>query len=390
MVLTSKFFTQNRAKLFNTSGVDLIVIFAHTLVQRSNDVTYPFRQNSNFFYLTGVNEPDVVLVMTKNETYLIMPEPSDHQKIFDSQHDVLQIQKQSGISEIHNQASGWKKLTSDITKYKSIGVNVGKTPDVHFQINEYGNRYKKLREVSKDKKFKDIRIDIARLRMVKQPEEIAQIQQAVDITLQGFNEIEKKLSKLKTERDIEAMLTAGFIQKGAVHGYPPIVGSGKAACTLHYVNNNQKLGGAQVLIDAGAEVNNYSADITRTFQLTKEVKQSKRFKEIYMEVVRLSEFAMSILKPGTTLKEYEEQVAVEAEKSIKKLKGKTAKLRDYYPHSTSHHLGLDVHDVADYSLPLEAGNVITVEPGIYITEEGIGVRIEDDVLITKTGIRVLS
>jgi Xaa-Pro aminopeptidase len=196
------------------------------------------------------------------------------------------------------------------------------------------------------------------------------------------------------EYEIVADITRGFIFRGASgHAYEPIVASGVNAATIHHLNyNSLVMNNALILFDVGAEVSNYSADISRTYAVGN---PSKRATKVYEAVMRVRQEAFNLLKPGVLPREYEATIdtliAVELNR-LGLLDDVTdkKKFRKLYPHLTSHFLGLDTHDSADYEQPLKVGMVLTVEPGIYIQSEGIGVRIEDDVLITKDGIEILS
>jgi Xaa-Pro aminopeptidase len=227
--------------------------------------------------------------------------------------------------------------------------------------------------------------------MIKQPEEISAIQSAIDITAASLENAFK--SKYQYEYELEAEITAGFRRRGATgHAFAPIVAAGKRTCTLHNVANNAAIGkGELVVADVGADVEHYAADITRTVSFDE---PSKRQQAVYDAVLEAQAFAFSLLKPGMSFQDYRDQTdnfIGEKQRKLGLIKTiNDENIRKYYPHSASHFLGLNVHDVGDYSQPLQAGSVITVEPGIYIPEEAIGVRIEDDVLITEKGIKILS
>jgi Xaa-Pro aminopeptidase len=181
--------------------------------------------------------------------------------------------------------------------------------------------------------------------------------------------------------------------RGSGHAFEPIVAGGPRACTLHNVANSGKLSADElVLMDVGAEIEHYAADITRTISLNGS--PSRRQQAVHAAVLEVQEFALGLLKPGILLKEYEQQIEHFMGEKLRELgliKIITHDgVRAYYPHATSHFLGLNVHDVGEYDRPLEPGVVMTVEPGIYIASEGIGVRIEDDVLVTPKGPKILS
>lgn len=192
----------------------------------------------------------------------------------------------------------------------------------------------------------------------------------------------------KNEKDIERAISIGFLKsKSDGHGFDPIIASGKNAATLHYTKNNQSLNkDSLVLLDIGTKVNGYASDISRVWSIGG--KPSKRQQEIWQACLDIQETAFSLLKPGVMMREYQKQVEKQANTIFKKLGCSMA--GKPFPHGFSHFLGFDVHDAGDYTVPLEKGMVITVEPGIYLTDEGIGVRVEDDVLITEKGIKILS
>ena len=250
-----------------------------------------------------------------------------------------------------------------------------------------------IKSYNSDVELLDLRPHIIRMRMVKQSTEIEQIQRAIDATAQALSGIRKAgLSSYAYEFEVEAAITASFRKSNTKHAYEPIVAAGKNACTLHYIQNDGAVSsGDLLLLDVGAESNYYAADITRTYGVGE---MSKRQRQVYDSVLEVQTFAYEQLTVGTTLKTYENKIVeFMGEKLrelglIKSIDHET--VRKYYPHATSHFLGLDVHDVADYDRPLEPGMVLTVEPGIYIPEESIGIRIEDDVLIGETGLQILS
>jgi Xaa-Pro aminopeptidase len=233
------------------------------------------------------------------------------------------------------------------------------------------------------------------MRMIKQPIEVEAIQAAIDITADTLNSVltTSKLPHYQWEFQLEADIARGFRMQGASgHSFDPIVAGGQRACTLHNVANQAKLvNGELIVCDVGAEFNHYAADITRTVCRGK---PSQRQRDVYQAVQAAQDYALTLLKPGANLKSYETKVAKFVGQQLKQLglikRVDLPSVREFFPHSTSHFLGLNVHDVGDYQAPLQPGVVITCEPGIYIAAEGIGVRIEDDVLITAQGNQVLS
>lgn len=394
---SSDFFINNRKNLQEAVDAKLIAVSANGLLQRSADTTFQFRQDSNFWYLCGVEEPDFVLVITVDETFLIAPKRDDHRDLWDGSIDKKLIKETSGIDQILEHHEGWTRLDMLLRKYKKVHtITPAEAYYDHFGFYANPARGVLLASMSKHRKLEqvDIRKNIARLRQIKHPVEIMAIRHAIDMTAKSLRSVNKKLSSYKYENHIVADLTRDFIRNGADgHAYQPIIASGINATTIHYIKNDQKVEeGDLVLMDVGAEYSNYSADITRTYAASK---PTKRQTEVYQSVKKVQQYAFDSLRPGCDMKKYEQDVDKFMAVELKKLKliddtSDKKKLKKYYPHLTSHFLGLDTHDAADYEKPISAGMVLTVEPGIYIPEEGIGIRIEDDVLVTDTGIEVLS
>ncbi len=396
-IFTADFFIGNRQRLREAVKAEVIVVAANGLLQRSGDTTYPFRQDSNFWYLTGIDEPDVVLVMDGDSEYLIVPGRSSTRVVFDGGVDVGLLAKMSGVQQVLDEETGWQRLGVTAQKQQIIAMPLpaAKYIEHHgFYSNPARARLStRLKKFNAELELQDIRMDLARLRSIKQAPELAAIEQAISISAETFQEVVKHKKQYAHEYEVEAALTHGFRTRGAEgHAYAPIVAVGKNACTLHYIANNDQLQKDELLlIDAGAEADHYAADITRTYALGE---PTARQQHVFEAVLKVQEFAMSQLRPGVFIKEYEkavEQCMGEQLKELGLIKDETREaIRVYYPHATSHFLGLDVHDVGDYEQPLAAGMVLTVEPGIYIREENIGIRLEDNVVITDKGIKVLT
>jgi Xaa-Pro aminopeptidase len=395
----SEFFAGNRAKLKALFvGSAPIVISANGLLQQSMDTTFPFKQDGNFWYLTGINQPDILLVMDKDKEYLIVPEQSQSKQDFDGAIDKVELSRISGISKVLDQKTGWKQLSSRIAKVKHLAT-LSPSPTYIEQLGFYTNPARqqlvdRLKEINPQIEMLDLRQHFAKMRMVKQPAELKAIEQAIAITVDSVKYLKSKLAKYDDEYQIDADLTYRFKSKHRTsHGFTPIIASGQNACVIHYVRNSGPIEPkGLILFDVGAEFENYSADISRTYSYSGE--PSKRQKQIYQAVLEVQDYAISLLKPGVILHDYEdkiEQYMGEKLRTLGLIKNvEHSEIRKYFPHSTSHHLGFDVHDLGLYDQPLEPGNVITVEPGIYVPEEGIGVRIEDDILITEAGVKVLT
>jgi Xaa-Pro aminopeptidase len=383
---TSEFFAGNRQRLRELfTGTAPIVVTANGLLQRGGDSTYGFAQDASFWYLTGIDEPDIVLVMDRDKEYLIVPARSASRQAFDGAPEPETLARRSGIQAIYNDKTGWEQLNGRLKKVKHAATLA--TPPAYVEhYGMYANPARaalvaKLKAEKSGLELLDLSPHLVRSRMVKQPDELAAIQSAIDITIAAVKEAIKpaKLRKYAHEYEIEAELACGFRRRGAAgHAFGPIVAGGPRADEL-------------VLVDIGAEVDHYAADISRTFSLGL---PSRRQQAVHAAVLDVQRFAFGLLRPGVLLKDYEQQVEHYMGEKLRELGLiKTIShdnIREFYPHATSHFLGLNVHDVGDYERPLEPGIVLTVEPGIYIPREGIGVRIEDDVLVTAKGIKILS
>jgi Xaa-Pro aminopeptidase len=399
VTFTSEFFAGNRARLRELfTGTAPIVLTGNGLLQRGADSVYPFQQDATFWYLTGCEEPDVVLVMDKDKEYFIVPERDAMRTAFDGAIDTATIVRTSGITHIYTSDDGWKQLAGRLRKVKHVAT-LPAAPEYVAQHGMYANParrhlIRRMKAENANLELLDLSQHLTVMRMVKQPEEIEAIRQAIDITLNSLKETLRisKRSKYTHEYAVEAELGRAFRLKGARgHSFDPIVASGARACVLHNVANEGALAADELLLcDVGAEYNHYAADITRTVALGA---PTRRQEAVFAAVLDVQRYAMSLLKPGVLLKEYEGQVEQYMGEKLRELGLiKTIDhehVRAYYPHATSHFLGLNVHDVGDYERPLEPGVILTVEPGIYIPKEAIGVRIEDDVLITPGGIEVL-
>lgn len=389
---------QNRERLGKSLSGALIVIPANSALQKSADIPFPFEQDKNFWYLTGLNIADAVLTLDgeSGKAALYLPDQNDYQKEWDGEINRETIEKASGISEIRFKAD-LKRLLKEAKKQ---GRNVGYLPPLPVypsKVEPYGFYANPARaELEKqilaagykENELVDIRKDIARLRMVKRPEEITAIQKAIDATGQALASCKNKLSSFKTEKDLERWLIAQFYQHGADgEAFTSIIAGGKNAATIHYEENNAPLEENDlVLLDVGAKVDGYAADISRTWAIGGS--PSKRQSELWDACLDIQAYALSQLKAGVIIREYQKDVENYALKVLKKLNCSMADKP--FPHGFSHHLGLDVHDAGVYDEPLPEGAVITVEPGIYLPNEGIGMRVEDNILITKNGYKNLS
>ncbi len=395
--MTPAFFINNRRKLRERVGSGLIILTANGLMQRTGDSTFPFRQDSNFWYLTGLNEPDLTLVMDEQREYIILPPRDEIRNIFDGYIDTDELKKVSGVDSVLTEAQGWPPLNQKLKDSKQVSILEPLDRFVRF-YDFYSNparRHLKERLLRTNLKLetKDIREDFAALRIIKDKQEIETIQKAIDITVEAIKAAVRKLPKLEYEREVEALLAYEYRRRGASgEAFQTIAASGKNASLVHNFANNGKLHKNQLLlIDTGAEVDNYAADISRTIPIGK---MTKRQAEVLESAKNAQAYAISLIRPGQNFRDYEKLVEKFVGQELKKLgliKSASRKaIRKYFPHATSHYLGLDTHDTGDYYADFAENMVLAVEPGIIIPEEGIGVRVEDNVLVTKTGCEVLS
>jgi len=337
--------------------------------------------------------------MDRDKEFLIVPRREQIREAFDGAVSQEQLKRRSGISEIYDDTDGWEQISKRLRKVRHVAT-LSVLPPYIDRYGLYVNPARaalvqRLKATKDGLELLDISAHISRLRMVKQPEELAAIQAAIDITVKSMKEACKpaKLHKYGHEYELEAELTRGFRRRGASgHAFDPIVAGGKRACMLHNVANDGVFSADElVVVDVGAEVEHYAADITRTYSLGQ---PSRRQQAVHAAVLDVQQFAFGLLKPGVLLKDYEQTIEHYMGEKLRELglikSISHEAVRQYYPHATSHFLGLTVHDTGDYERPLEPGVVLTVEPGIYIPEEGLGIRIEDDILITDKAIRILT
>lgn len=397
----SEFFAGNRARLRQLfTGTAPIVITAHGQMQQGSDASFPFHQDRSFLYLTGINDPGVILVMDKGKEYLIVPHRDEVIEKFDGVLNHEDMSRISGIQTVYAEKEGWRQLSARLKKVRHIAT-LGASPRFIDFLGMYTNPARadliqKIKDANPSIELLDLRTHLSRMRMVKQELEIQAIQTAIDATNATLKEIfrPKQLAKYAHEYEIEADLTHGFRRRGTMgHAFPPIVASGERTCMMHYLLNDASLTtGELLLLDVGAQSDYYSADIARTVVLGGN--PSRRQQQVHAAVCEAQEYAFSLLKPGVVLRAYEKQMEEFVGEKLRELgllkTIESDRVRQFFPHATSHFLGLDTHDGGDYDRPLEPGVVLTVEPGIYIPGESIGVRIEDDVLITEAGNTVLS
>ncbi len=390
------FFSYNRERVYDKLKGGVLVVPAYTQMQRSNDTAATFEQEANFWYLTGIDYPDWWLFMDakRRRSWLVAPTVAEHHQLFDGSLDPTEALWISGVDEVidRQEADSWLRQAAR-THQLVYTVDVPPHAD-HFGF-VMNPAAKEMRERLERifAKVQNFRPELTRLRAIKQPAEIDAIQSAVDLTVKSYRNIYDNLQNYKHEYEIEADFTAAFRRAGARgHAYDPIIAMGANACTLHYTRNQDKLKKGQlILIDVGARLGGYAADITRTYAYGK---LTARQKAVHEAVESAQRKIVDLIQPGLPVAEYQRQVDTIMQRALIELKlikdEKDEAYHTYFPHAISHGLGIDVHDALGQPRTLESGMVLTVEPGIYIPEEGIGVRIEDDILVTETGHKNLS
>lgn len=371
----------------------IVVMAGYVAMQQSGDMEAAFLQEASFWWLTGIEEPGwrVIIDGVRKHTCLVRPEMSDIHRTFNGGMDDAEALMRSGAQEIIGSDEFEARLRHMRRSHGMVYTTYDRSADHDFVSNPAPKElYDALVRIFE--KVQNCSRQLHELRAIKQPDEIAAIEKAVAVTVRAFDHVHKQLSTLKSEYEIEAEFTYQFRRLNATHAYAPIVAGGKNACTLHYGKNTHKFTARNlVLIDIGARVDGYAADITRTYA----VNPTKRQKEVHAAVEAAHHAIIDLIKPGLPIAEYLANVDVimkDALMYIGLLKDKEDNdtYRRYFPHAISHGLGVDVHDSLGAPRYLQEGMILTVEPGIYIPEEAIGVRIEDDILVTADGHRNLS
>lgn len=376
----------------NATNGGVSVFTAFTQMQRSNDAAFAFEQEANFWWLTGIDAPDwwVIIDGQRAKSWLVAPDVSTSHQIFDGSISVEAAKHISGVNAVLTQDEAMAMLR-DLAKRHSVAYTIGDPAYVeHFDF-VLNPAPKKLWNVL-ERTFADVqdcRLELAKLRAIKQPEEIVAIKKAIKLTVEGFKSIKEKLSELRYEYEVEAEFSYFFKKHGASgHAYDPIVAGGKNACTLHYdVNKDRLKKNSIVLMDIGVRLGGYAADISRSYGLGE---PTQRQQQVHGAVQAAQKEIINLIKPGLLMADYHASVDVIMKGVLMSLgllqsPDDEATYRRYFPHAIGHGLGVDVHDSLGQSLEFLPGMVLTVEPGIYILEEGIGVRIEDNILVTQQG-----
>ncbi len=400
---STELFIKNRAKMSNKIIDGSMAVFhSNDEVPRNGDAYFTFRQQSDIYYLTGIDQEDTILVLfpsSPNPMYremLFIKETSEQIAIWDGARlTPNQANEVSGINNVFWYHEFWRTIHAAFLLAETLYLNLNENDRFTDRVSYAGLRFAK--EIIAKYPAHSIKRSapiLADLRMRKEPEEIEQLKQAIAITKKGFDRLLKFVKPGVMEYEIEAELIHEFIRnRSRGFAFDPIIAGGSNACVLHYIDNNKPLkDGDLLLLDFGAEYGNYNGDLSRTIPVNG--KFTQRQKDVYNAVLNVQRYAKTLLKPGISIPSYHEEVCKFMTEELIKLnlitteevKSNPKAFMKYYMHGTSHHLGLDVHDVMHRWGNLDVNNVVTVEPGIYIREEGIGIRIENDVIITSNGV----
>lgn len=402
--INSNLFSQSRKDLCEKLPKKALAITnANDVLPTNADGSLPIHPNSDLFYLSGIEQEESILILfpdaanPKHREVLFLREPSEHLKIWEGyKHSKEDAQKISGIETVY-----WTKDFDDTFQLLAMEAEV-------FFLNENEHSRAANEVETRDKRFNaGIRnqyplhkIDrlaphLHGLRFCKKSEEIKLIKQAIDVTTRGFRKVLRMVKPGVAEYEVEAEWAKEFIRRRSKFAYTPIVASGENACVLHYLQNDQICKkGDLLLMDVGACYANYNADLTRTIPVSG--KFTRRQKQVYNSVLRVLRQSINNATVGKSLKEWqtdshdmmtEEMLRLKliTKADVKKQDPDQPACRKFYMHGLGHSLGLDVHDVSNGQTEFKENSIFTVEPGIYLPGEGFGIRLEDDIQITKNG-----
>ncbi|XOD67645.1 MAG: aminopeptidase P N-terminal domain-containing protein [Flavobacteriales bacterium Tduv] len=403
--LPQELFIKNRKKFSERLDRKSLAIFnSNDIYSISADRTFPFHQHRDIFYLSGIDQEESILVLFPDafqEDYreiLFLKETNEHIAIWEgaklTQKKATQF---SGIKTIYWIDQFEKVLYNLMAEAEKVYLNLNEHYTATREVQTREDRFvKKLLKQYPLHEYKRSNLILQHLRSIKEAEEITQIQTSCDITEKGFRRVLNFIKPGVGEYEIEAEWAHEFLRNRANgFAYTPIIASGHNACILHYIENNQSCrDGELLLIDVGACYANYSADLTRTVPING--RYTERQRRIYNAVLRVKDQASDMLVPGNNWKYYNKEVGriMTAEliglglldqADVQNENPKQPAYKKYLMHGTSHHLGLDTHDYGILSESFQAGMVFTIEPGIYIPNEKLGIRIEDNYVIQKNG-----
>jgi Xaa-Pro aminopeptidase len=398
-------FEANRARFVsNMSSKSVAVFNSNDIITTSADSTLPFKQHTDILWLSGVDQEESILVLfpdchdAKHREVLFLKETNDHVAIWEGEKLTKDASfETSGISTVYWLDQFESIFNQLMSEAESVYINTNEhwraNTEVQTREDRWGDWCRAKYPVHNYLRSNPI---LHELRAVKHRIEVDLMKQACEITERGVRRILNFIEPGVMEFEIEAELWHEFVRnRSQGFAYTPIIGSGRNACVLHYIENNQECkAGDVILMDFGAEYANYASDLTRCVPVSGRF--TPRQKDVYNAVLRVKNGAIDVLRPGKTLKEYHIEVGHLMEKElvdlnlislddIKNQDPNWPAYKRYFMHGTSHYIGLDTHDYGPWNAPIPEGSVFTVEPGIYIIEENLGIRLEDDYLINKNG-----
>jgi Xaa-Pro aminopeptidase len=381
----------------------LLVVHAGNLKHRSQDSYYSFDVSRNFYYLTGITQAGVIVALLKTstgtESYLFIEEFDEVKAKWDGA--MLTKQQASQLSGIDEKNIYFLSAFSSFVQNRTVVSRAGIAPISSVYLDLYrlkGVENKEAHDYASflQETYPEITIEnanalFAKHRALKSADEVEAIRRAITVTKTALESVWSFAKPGMNEADLDAKYQYEVLKQSSSEAFDSIVAGGGNATVLHYVENNQPINANDlVLTDIGSTYELYNSDITRTWPISG--KFSARQQELYELVLSVNKECINKVKPGVTWEELNQFARQALAKGLVKLgvMKDESEVGKYYYHSIGHHLGLDVHDSSLYHVPLEAGNVITIEPGIYIAEEQIGIRVEDDVLVTSNGCENLS
>jgi Xaa-Pro aminopeptidase len=404
--LDKNIFIKNRRNFVSHLKPKSLAIFnSNDIYPTSADGTLPFKQAADIFHLSGVDQEESILVIfpdaykEEHKEMLFLKETNEHIAIWEgAKLDKQQAFDVSGIKNVF-WLTDFERVFNEVMSHAE---NVYLNTNEHLRANiETETREARFVKWCKEKypahSYQRSAPIMHQIRAIKSDEEVAVMQMAADITTKGYDRILKFIKPGVMEYELEAeFMHEWLINRSRGFAYTPIIGSGFNACVLHYIENNDECrDGDLILFDVGAEYGNYACDVTRCFPVNG--KFTDRQKEVYSAVLRVKKGAEKLLVPGNNLVDYHKQVGDLMEKELLGLGLITQEdidkqdpawpaYKKYFMHGTSHYLGLDVHDVGLWTTEIKPGMVFTCEPGIYIPEENLGIRLEDDLVVTENGL----
>ncbi len=403
--LDKELFTKNRAKFTSHLKPNSLAIFtSQDVYPTSADGHLPFKQHSDILYLSGADQEESILVLFPDahkeelKEVLFLKETNDLIAVWEgakySKEEAFEI---SGIKTVYWLSEFERVFNEMAVNAERIYINGNEHLRAHVETELRQDRMNKwIKERYPAHEYERSQPILHRVRGTKTEEEIKVMREAAAVTKKGYERVLKFMKPGVWEYELEAEFMHEFLMnRSRGFAYTPIIAAGNNANVLHYIENNDECkDGDLVLFDVGAEYANYTCDVTRCFPVNG--KFTERQKEVYNAVLRVHDGAIALLRPGTMLDEYHKQVGdlmtgellelgLISQEEVDNQDPAWPAYKKYFMHGTSHFIGLDVHDYGLWSAPVEEGMIFTVEPGIYIPEEGLGIRIEDDIVITKDG-----